>query len=108
MNNQAWFEPLHRELGIAVVPTQSREELEQYLALRFNHLIQHEFDKLIAFLYRRDVSDQKLKGLLQAEPDTDAGLLIARLVIDREIKRHETWQQFQSNQSPDVDGVDRW
>lgn len=108
MENQAWFEPLHRELGIDVLPTQTREELEQYLAVRFNHLIQADFEKLISFLYRRDVSDQKLKALLQTEPNTDAGLLIARLVIDREIKRHETWQKFQSNQSPDVDGVDRW
>lgn len=108
MEKETWFEPLHRELGISVAPSQDRAALEAHLAKHFNQLIQEEFDKLIAFLYRRDVSDQKLKALLQAAPDTDAGLIIARLVIDREIQRQETWKQFQTNQPADIDEDERW
>ena len=62
-------------------------ELEQLgpsdLIAFINDCIQHDFNKLVQLLYRIDVSEAKLKFILQAHPNEDAGKLIAAVVIER-------------------------
>ncbi len=70
--------------------------LEQALAQYVNDLILHDFNRLIQLLYRIDVSEPKLKLLLKENPSQDAGLLIARMIIVRQLKKIETRKQFGS------------
>jgi hypothetical protein len=49
------------------------------LANAINDLIKNDFSKLVQLLYRIDVSEAKLKYILQAHPNEDAGKLIAAL-----------------------------
>ena len=53
------------------------------LANAINDLIKNDFSKLVQLLYRIDVSEAKLKYILQAHPNEDAGKLIAAVVIER-------------------------
>ena len=53
------------------------------LANAINELIKKDFSKLVQLLYRIDVSEAKLKYILQAHPNEDAGKLIATVVIER-------------------------
>ena len=53
------------------------------LASMINELIKNDFSKLVQLLYRIDVSEAKLKNILQAHPNEDAGKLIAQVVIER-------------------------
>jgi hypothetical protein len=53
------------------------------LAITINELIKNDFSKLVQLLYRIDVSEAKLKYILQAHPNEDAGKLIAAVVIER-------------------------
>ena len=53
------------------------------LANAINELIKNDFSKLVQLLYRIDVSEAKLKYILQAHPNQDAGKLIAAVVIER-------------------------
>lgn len=53
------------------------------LANAINELIKNDFSKLVQLLYRIDVSEAKLKYILQAHPNEDAGKLIAAVVIER-------------------------
>jgi hypothetical protein len=53
------------------------------LAIAINELIKNDFSKLVQLLYRIDVSEAKLKYILQAHPNEDAGKLIAAVVIER-------------------------
>ena len=64
---------------------ESLAELQVRLAGYITTLIQTDFNKLLQLLYRVDVSEQKLKTLLQKEKDKDAADIIAALIIQREI-----------------------
>ena len=62
-------------------------ELEQLgpsdLIAYINDCIQHDFSKLVQLLYRIDVSEEKLKYILQLNPNEDAAKLIAAVIIER-------------------------
>jgi uncharacterized protein YwgA len=75
----------------------------EQLAVLINRLINTDFEKLAGILYKIDVSEKKLKKLLSDNPDTDAGLLIADLVIERQTEKKESRERFRrdSNMSDD-------
>ena len=62
-------------------------ELEQLgpsdLIAFINDCIQHDFNKLVQLLYRIDVSEEKLKYILQLNPNEDAAKLIAAVIMER-------------------------
>lgn len=62
-------------------------EIEQLapsdLIAYINDCINHDFNKLVQLLYRIDVSEQKLKTILQSNPNEDAARLIAAVIIER-------------------------
>ena len=72
----------------------SMEELQQKLAVYINGLIQTDFQKLVAILYRVDVDENKLKNILKTEPGKDAADIIAGLIIEREMQKIETRKRF--------------
>ena len=62
-------------------------ELEQLgpsdLIAYINECIKHDFNKLVQLLYRIDVSEEKLKSILQLNPNEDAAKLISAVIIER-------------------------
>ena len=62
-------------------------EMEQLspndLIVYINDCINHDFNKLVQLLYRIDVSEQKLKTILQSHPNEDAAGLIAAVIVER-------------------------
>lgn len=58
-----------------------------------NHLIETDFSKLLAILYRVDVSEKKLKQAFTQE-HRNAGEIIARLLIERELQKIETRKKY--------------
>lgn len=62
-------------------------EIEQLapndLIVFINDCIKNDFNKLVQLLYRIDVSEQKLKSILQSNPNEDAAKLIAAVIIER-------------------------
>lgn len=67
------------ELSLLTLETYSKEKLIDYL----NEFINHDFSKVVQLLYRIDVSEAKLKKVLQENPNEDAAGLIADLIIER-------------------------
>ena len=63
------------------------DEFVAALANYLNDLIVNDFEKLIFILYKVDVDEKKLKNLLTTNLKTDAGELLARLVIERQIQK---------------------
>lgn len=72
------------------------DQLETLLAARIHELINGDFNALIGLLYRIDVSEQRLRRLLQENPEGDAGRIIARLVLERQWQKILTRRQFQA------------
>jgi hypothetical protein len=82
-------------------------ELEELLTIYANQLIQKDFQKLVTLLYRIDVSEAKLKYLLQLQRDENAGNIIAKLIIERQIEKMKSRQQF-SKHNDDISEEEKW
>jgi hypothetical protein len=54
-----------------------------------------------------DVSEGRLRGLLQDNPDKDAAELIAAIMLERAAKRHETKQAYGKKDTGN-DTEERW
>jgi len=87
---------------ISILPTLTPE----MLAKEVNEMIAHNFEGLIQILYRLDVSEQKLKAVLAANQQEDAGKLITAVILERLAQREKTRNSFTSN--PDIPEADRW
>ncbi|MEP7141499.1 MAG: hypothetical protein ABI707_01455 [Ferruginibacter sp.] len=94
MENEELIKELNKNMAIALPGEISLDKLQIQLASYINQLIQNDFQKLIMLLYRIDVGEQKLKKLLQQHPDEEAGKIIAALIIERQLQKIKTRQQF--------------
>jgi hypothetical protein len=86
--------------------TGTEHDLLQELAAEINHLIQTDFNRLVSILYRIDISENTLRADLQQQGDTDAGLLIARLILERQLQKQHFRAQFKRQQ--DIPDDEKW
>ena len=93
------------ELGITLIENQSTWNRE-LLAGKINELLTTDFQKLIAILYRVDVSESNLKKLLQENPAADAGLIIADLMIERQLQKNKSKKETKINN--DIPDDESW
>ena len=78
-----------------VLEKYSEEDLENYLAVYINELIDKDFNKLVNLLYRIDINEQKLKIALQNEDKTiSSSKTIAKLIIERQLQKLEFRKKF--------------
>lgn len=87
---------INKDLGIDLPVCTGMAELRQQLAKYINDLIKRDFQKLVSYLYRIDVNENKLKNLLKQLPDEDAGNIIASLIIERQLQKIKTKMEFSS------------
>ncbi len=84
---------------------QSLEKLDKpNLEQAINELIKNDFSRLVQILYRIDVSEAKLKYILNAHPNEDAGKLIAQVVIERLAATKKARESF--NTTPRIDDTE--
>jgi hypothetical protein len=96
------------EWALTVPESVTEEELILLLSTKINDLIQNDFSSLLTLLYRIDVDERKLKAMLQQNPDSDAGLLIAHMVLDRQKQKQATRKQFREDQNKTGDTEEKW
>jgi hypothetical protein len=89
--------------GLSVV---DKESLRQQLIVHINELLQHNFSRLIYILYRVDVSEKKLKRLLQDQPGVDAAALITDLLLDRQLEKIRSRQSYKPGKEESEE--ERW
>ena len=70
------------------------QDAENFLAEKINALIKDDFNLLIQILYRIDVNETRLKQVLKDNPNEDAGKIIAALLIERQLQKINTPEQF--------------
>ena len=85
---------INKQIDTNLTEDISRNELQQKLTIFINGLILNDFQKLISILYKVDVDEKKLKRILRENAGTDAGEIIATLIIERELQKIETRRQF--------------
>jgi len=67
------------EMNLTTLEKLSNQAIHDYI----NECIQNNFSALVQLLYRIDVSEEKLKKVLQDSPNEDAAKLITQLILDR-------------------------
>jgi hypothetical protein len=77
------------------------------LAAYINDLIQTDFNKLVTILYRLDVSESKLRNLLDKNSGKDAAYIIADLIVERQLQKIKSRQQFRQRDN-DIDENEKW
>lgn len=97
--------PLLAQVNTDLSPDK-RDELKKQLAAYLNELLLHDFHSLVQLLYRVDVSEKKLKTVLQESPNEDAGNLLAELVIQRQLEKLVTKNRFHF--PDDASEEERW
>ncbi|OZA63141.1 MAG: hypothetical protein B7X68_11585, partial [Sphingobacteriia bacterium 39-36-14] len=71
-----------------------------------NWLIIHDFEKLVFILYRIDVSEAKIKTLLNKENTNFAAPVIADAIIERLEEKKVSRQKYK--QDPSVSEEEKW
>jgi hypothetical protein len=107
MENTELIQQVNKELAITLPEQISMTELQSQLAIHINYLILHHFEQLVSLLYRIDVSEAKIKSLLQNHTEENAGNIIAALIIERQIQKIKTRRQF-SKKEDELDGEEKW
>ena len=98
---------LNEQFDLEIPGKTTREQMITFLAERINYLITNDFTQLLQVLYRIDVSEQKLRTLLKQNAGTDAGRIIAVLVIERQLEKLRSREQFRKN-GDDIDEAEKW
>lgn len=97
---------INTSLEISLPETLSQEELREKLAAHINHLINHDFEKLVYYLYRIDVDEHKMRRLLEQREGENAAGLIADLIIERQVQKMKSRQDTTLNK--DIPDDEKW
>ena len=97
---------INQSLEISLPGTISLEELKQKLSLHINHLINHDFEKLVYYLYRVDVNENKMRQLLEQKEGENAAGLIADMIIERQLQKIKSRKETKRN--GDIPDEERW
>lgn len=106
MENHSLTEILNKDLGLIVSPQLSLEEIRSTVANQVNHLINTDFEKLVSLLYRIDVSEPKMRALLQHKQGEDSAEHIADLIIERQLQKIESRKKF--SKKKDISDEEKW
>ncbi|MBM3415975.1 MAG: hypothetical protein FJY20_05920 [Bacteroidetes bacterium] len=98
---------INQSLETVLPAALSMDELRKQLAKHISYLINHDFEKLVFLVYRIDVSEVKLKQLLQENKEADAAGLIADLIIERQLQKIKSRREF-NRRDNDIDETEKW
>jgi hypothetical protein len=97
---------INKSLEIELPLSVSQQELREQLAAHINYLINHDFEKLVFYLYRIDVDETKMRRLLEQREGENAAGLIADLIIERQLRKMESRKQTKINEI--IPEEDKW
>jgi len=104
MKDEQVLEEVSKELEISVM---YHSITKQLLIEKINDLINTDFQKLVSILYRMDVSEKKLKQLLIENIGTNAALIIADLMIERQAEKIRSREQF-NKRDENISDDEKW
>lgn len=96
-----------RDLRLQTLSSSDEASLQEELATYVEDLIQHDFPLLVELIYRVDINESKLKAALQNAVGNNSALLIARMIIDRQIEKITTRQQYVPK-NPELNDDEKW
>ena len=104
MKDEQVLEEVSKELEVTM---KDHSLTKQALVEKINDLINTDFQKLVSILYRIDVSETKLKQLLNENPGTNAALIITDLLIERQAEKIRSRQKF-NKRDENISDDEKW
>jgi hypothetical protein len=104
--NKELIQSVNKELALELPDKLSYEEVKEKLSVYINHLINKDFEKLVALLYRIDVNEKKLQQFLQTQIDENTAELIADLILQRQLEKIKSRQQ--NNSDNPISEEEKW
>lgn len=104
--NEELVNGINESLEISLPQKVKPEELKEQLTQHINHLINTDFDKLVYYLYRIDVDEDKMRSLLSKTAGENAAELIAALIIERQLQKITSRKN--SANSTDIPDEEKW
>ena len=95
---------LNNDWGLQLPDLVSEEEILKQLAARVTVLIEQGAETFFQLMYRLDISEKKLNGVMDEEHVAEN---IARLIYDRQLQKIESRKLF-SSQTEIVDPELKW
>ncbi len=93
------YQDIDENLGIALTHQLSYDELKQQLAQALIPLLQHNTQRLFAYLYRIDVAESKVKDIIF---DPDVAEKLADLILQKLIEKTYWRNKYSSNSNNDA------
>src|SRR6187551_3592038 len=104
MKDEQVLKEVSKELEVTV---RDHSISKQVLVEKINDLINNDFQKLVSILYRMDVSEIKLKQLLNENAGTNAAIIIVELMIERQAEKIRSRQQFNKSDK-NISDDEKW
>lgn len=99
---------INTELDTNISESTLQESILNTLAAHINDLINNDFEKLVYYLYRIDINEKRLKEILQSAPQQNAGVIIANMIIERQIQKIESRKKYHKDNTTDSPEEERW
>lgn len=97
---------LSEDASLAIEPGITYDQLEALLAEQLEQMISRDFQQFVLLLYKVDVSEHKIRAVLESDISPDAYRKIAALLIERQ---QEKIISRKTNTKPvDDDGEEKW
>ncbi len=94
-----------------VEPFNHLNELRQWLIENIEWLIDNDFERMLSILYRIDVSEAKVRLLIEQNEGENAAAIIADLILERQAQKIESRKKYTSDLEGkyfDDDDVETW
>ncbi len=98
---------MHIEAAINMLEDKAGATGKKELASLLNDMILHRFDLLVQLLYKIDVPEEQVEQLLREHPQSDAGMLLAELLLQRQEQKKVILKKPTTNPT-DIPDEDRW
>jgi hypothetical protein len=82
-------------------------DLRLKLAEEIDHLIANDFLRLVRILYRLDISEKKLKQLMEETGGKNASYTIADMIIDRQVQKIRSREAHKKGNA-DIPDDEKW
>ncbi|MCG9900532.1 MAG: hypothetical protein MH132_11060 [Hydrotalea sp.] len=92
---------LLQELGLEI-RVNEKQPLLAALELLIEQMLARDYEKLVYFLYRVDVSESKIRSLLDQAAGENTAALLARAIVDRLQEKVLSRQQYMMQADPEA------
>jgi len=89
---------INQDLNLENIPEQlDYNDLLKLVEERVRYHVEHDFGLLMSYLYRLDVSEEKVRAILDHRHENEVVDELAVIILERQIARYKTKKAYQQD-----------